>query len=329
VGKKKKYSRTPKSSSSGGGSDHKSNEASSKREAWIKILEIGGALVFTGLAVGCHDAGYHKWSFFFGYLAVCCGLAIVFHHLETLGLKRAKAGLIAALLFFACLFAFFMFHEPEKPGPHPQFNVSLQIGDSPDDTVFLTNDFLFHENIKKVGELSKGQILVNGLATGTLVIPVQPNESNKVFNFIVQNISPITVEKLQASIGVPNDWQSKLDMNKWQKVDASFEIPGWKLNLTNMQFFSRQTSENLYFKDSFTISITNPCPQTFDTNDLKMGMIMFSLKSTGFEGGIVANTLYLPASPDFSKTFVTDGEIDSGGNWHTKMTDDEFRKSQQ
>jgi hypothetical protein len=67
--------------------DGEKGRVSAKREGLINILEIGGGLIFGMIAVACSDAGFHGLGFFFGFLAVVCGLAIVAHHLQKIGLK--------------------------------------------------------------------------------------------------------------------------------------------------------------------------------------------------------------------------------------------------
>src|SRR5665647_3992584 len=88
-----------------------------------------------------------------------------------------KLGVIASILtvitfipwLISCLI-------PEWQKPHPQFILSLQIGDSPADTVVLTNDFLFNWHFENTGNLPNGSFSFKGFAKGCLVIPVQYGE---------------------------------------------------------------------------------------------------------------------------------------------------------
>jgi hypothetical protein len=67
-----------------------------------------------------------------------------------------------------------------------------------------------------------------------VVVPVQDGESNIIFNFIVENDSPIKVTDLELSVGFPKYWKCGVDSAKWHSVDVSLAIPGWKIETTNV-----------------------------------------------------------------------------------------------
>jgi hypothetical protein len=237
-----------------------------------------------------------------------------------------KLGVIASVL---TVITFVVWLIPERSKPRPHFTLSLQIGDSPSTTLFLTNDFLFSSRIVKVGDLPNGAIKFNGFANGCLVIPVQQWESNKVFHFIAENDSPVKVTDLEVAVGFPKEWKCSFD-SKWHEIDESLIIPGaWKFEITNMQFVAAQSPWVLFPYDSLSFpAITNPCIPEYIGSTYKGGFVEVSIRSTEFENILAANVLFLPATSNFSKPFVTLGKIGSDGLLRLPVTEEEFEKSQ-
>lgn len=240
-----------------------------------------------------------------------------------------KLGAIASI-FGIITFGAWLIPGGAKPSPH--FTLSLEIGEMPATKLFLTNDFLFRRRIVKVGDLPNGAITFNSFVSGVLVIPVQPGESNKVFNFIIENDSDVKVTDLQAAVGFPKSWECGFDP-KWQKIDAYLTIPKeWRFETTNMQYVAAQSPWCLFPTDSLRFpSITNYCISEFDGISFKAGAFEFSIRSTGFESLIAANILFLPATSagisNFSKPFVTLGRIGSDGLLRLETTQEEFENS--
>jgi hypothetical protein len=232
------------------------------------------------------------------------------------------------LLFVVPLGFVFMGLKP-KASPAPHFTFSLQLGDSPDSTVFLTNDFLFSRKIVKVGDLPNGAIKFNAFVNGCLVIPLQTGETNIIFHFVAENDSAMKVSDFEAAVGFPKDWQCGFDA-KWHKVDESLIIPGaWKFEATNMQFVAAQSSWVLFPYDTLDFPpITNSCKPEYIGSTTKGGLVELSFRSTGFENVLAANIIFLPALTNFFKPFVTLGEIGTDGLLRLTITQEEFEQSQ-
>src|SRR5208283_2459259 len=69
-----------------------------KRDILVDAAEIAGGIIFGGIAVALAEAGFHFWSFVVGFLAVSCGLLVLAHLIEKLGLKYVKIGLMAFVI---------------------------------------------------------------------------------------------------------------------------------------------------------------------------------------------------------------------------------------
>jgi hypothetical protein len=302
-----------------------------KRDGLIDILEIAGGLVLGMIAVACADAGFHIWGFFFGFLAVVCGMAIVAHYLEKLGVKFIKTGLAVSLFLLLALFAFLAFHKPPQE-PKPHFVLSLQIGDSKASTVILTNDFLFTQNFSKAAEYPNGSFLFKGIAKGCIAIPVEFGETNKILNFIVENDSPIKANDLEVSVGFPKDWELKLDSEKWHSLIGEHLITtGWDLEITNLQFWSAHPPWPLYPGDTTIFpAITNLSIPEFNNPTNKIGFFRLSVRATDFEEQLSANLLFVrtPSNSFFVKPFVTKLQQGTDGIWRVAMTPKELEDSQ-
>src|SRR5665213_1049270 len=242
---------------------------------------------------------------------------------NKLGVIASIVGILAFILTVITLPIF------ERAKPRPHFTLSLQIGDSPSTTLFLTNDFLFSSHIVKVGCLPNGTIKFNGFADGCLVIPVQQGESNKVFHFIAENDSPVKVTDLEVALGFPKEWKCSFD-SKWREIDESLIIPGaWKFEITNMQFVAAQSPWVLFPYDSLSFpDITNTSIPIYNGSKYKGGFVEISIRCSEFENMLAANVLFLPAESNFSKPFVTLGKIGSDGLLRLPITEEEFEKSQ-
>jgi hypothetical protein len=236
-----------------------------------------------------------------------------------------KLGVIASILtvitFVPWLISWLI---PERSKPSPHFTLSLVIGDSPAICV-LTNDILFNQHIASVGEVFRGS------ANGCLVVPVQPGESNIVFNFIAENDSPVKVTDLQVAVGFPSDWECGLDTTKWHKVGQHLIIPGaWKLEITNLQFWVTQSPWVLFPTDRLRIpSVTNPCIYTYNGSTIKAGFVELTVRSADFESLLGAQIAFIPASSNETfKPFVTSLKHGADGRFHLSVSQKEFEDSQ-
>jgi hypothetical protein len=63
-------------------------------------------------------------------------------------------GLLVFVIGLAISAWLFWWENKQAEEPKPHFIISLQMGDSPRSTVFLTNDFFFKQSIKNAGDLT-------------------------------------------------------------------------------------------------------------------------------------------------------------------------------
>jgi hypothetical protein len=223
----------------------------------------------------------------------------------------------------------FTFSSRPSTEPKPHFVLSLKIGDSSDSEVFLTNDVLFMYRISKAGDLTNGSVLFRGTANGCLIIPVQPGESNIVFNFIAENDSPIKVNDLEVGIGLPKDWKYGLDSTKWHEAGQHLIIPGWKIVIMNLQFWEAQSPYPLFPTDSLTFPpITNFSVPVYSDPSNEVGLVELYVRSTGFERILAANMLFVRVTSNSFKPFVVRLQKDTNGVFHLSITKKELEDSQ-
>jgi len=74
--------------------------------------------------------------------------------------------------------------------------------------------------------------------------------------------------------------------------------------------------------------LTNPCTVEYNGSSFKSGIVDVSLRATDFENMLAANVLFLPASSNFFKPFVTRGKIEPDGQLHLLTSQKEFEQSQ-
>jgi hypothetical protein len=215
-----------------------------------------------------------------------------------------------------------------RPEPKIDFDVELQIeGSSP---VVLTNEFFFKAGM--VNELHKtnGFLLFNGVAAGCIVVPVFPGESNKVFNLTVENKSPFRVFDLVGIVGFPKENEIGIDQERWHKMGGMhWLIPGWKMQVTNLQYWAFQSPWALSFSDSIGFPpITNFSIPVSNSMTNKQGYFELFLRSSGFERLMSANVVFwhVPTNVSF-KPFVARME-GTNGIWRVAITTNEFEQSQ-
>ena len=310
--------------------DDKSGNGTAKngKENLIGILEISGGVIFAILGVALSDVGFHYWSLLSYFLAICAAIGIVTHYARQSGFKHARKLFWFLIILNFLLFVFLIWKsEFPQPGPRPHFTVSLQIGDSSASTVILTNDCLFRASvINVITNFPNGFMFFNGVPSGILVIPVQPGESNKVFNFIAENDSPFTVNDLEIAIGLPKDWKLGLDSIKWRKIGEHLSIPGHNLEITNLQSWAAQSPYVLFPTDRLAFpAITNLDVPVWKDPSTKIENVRLLVRSTGFETLISANVLFLQTS-NFSKPFLLAGQIGKDGHFHPSVSKEELEK---
>jgi hypothetical protein len=307
-----------------------SNEANKNKRYWkaARFIALFGIIEAVSLVLWAKSedfvppaAYYIRW---FGYCGLLAGGAFLTHKL-TVG-KFKKQIVKGIWIAWAMMCIVLLLTRSIELKPH--FVLSLEIGDSSTSPLFLTNDFLFRRRMVKVGDLPNGSIVVKNFVSGCLVIPVQSGESNKVFNFIAENDSVIKVTDLEAGVGFPKEWECGFDP-KWHKSEWFLTIPGWKFKATNMQYVAAQSPWVLFPHDSLNFpSITNPCTPEYIGSTFKGGLVELCIRSTGFEDVLAANICFIPASSNFSKPFVTLGEIGPDGLLRLLTSQEELEKSQ-
>jgi hypothetical protein len=85
-----------------------------KRDQWLQILEILGALVFGGLAAGFAVAGIYSVAFAWGFLAVGCGFGIIAHIIKELDWVKSERPLFCTLMFLNLLTFLFLYWHMES-----------------------------------------------------------------------------------------------------------------------------------------------------------------------------------------------------------------------
>lgn len=296
--------------------------------AYLAELVLAGA-VGTGIWLfGEHliSHGHTTWGSVVSFVAFCFYFATV----PITAIKIwARPKLIWPLFVgFCSLMALVFTLSSRQHELKPHFILSLQIDDSAT-ALLLTNDFLFHNRMENVGNLPNGSIIFKGRANGCLVVPVQPGESNKIFRFIIENDSPVKVTDLEVVVGFPKGWKCGLDSTKWHEVGQHFIIPGWKIVITNLQFWGAQSPYPLFATDSLTFpSITNFSVPVYSSPSTEEGLIELTIRSTGFERLFVAGMIFVPVTSNSFKPFVA--QIQQGTNdvFHLTITTNEFEDSQ-
>lgn len=188
-----------------------SNDKSGKTRAFIWIAEcVLAGLIGTGVWVfGEHLVSHGHTTL--GSIVNFAAFAVFFAAAPITAIKIwSRPKLILGLFSgFVVLMALVFFVSSEKkPESKPHFTLSLRVGDSPRDTVVLTNDCLFISSaVNVITNFSDGFAFFNGIPEGMLLIPVEPGESNKVFNFIAKNDSPLAINDLEIIAGFSNDWK--------------------------------------------------------------------------------------------------------------------------
>ena len=243
---------------------------------------------------------------------------------NKLGVIASIVGILAFVITLITLPIF----ERSKPRPH--FRFSLQVGDSATAVVVLTNDCLFRAGmVNVITNLSNGFLFFNGIANGCVVIPVASGESNKIFSFIAENDSPVKVTDLEIAVGFPKNWELGLDSTKWHEVGEHFTVPGWRLQITNLQFWAAQSPWPLFPSDSVTFPpITNFSIPASNNPTNKNGDFELSVRSTDFESLISANVLFVRIPSNSFKPFVSGMAQGTDGVWRLSISQKEIEDSQ-
>src|ERR1700693_2626133 len=193
-----------------GGQAPTENEPQPKNKLLILLV---ATLSFALWQMADHFTGF--FSNLLHCISVCSGLADAAYAIPASLARRKYIWISYSLLCLIIAWAYFRPSVVPKP-PVPHILLSLQIGDSSDSFVFLTNEFLFRSLITK-DRYPNGLLTLSNSPPATLVIPMQPGESNKSFTFSAWNDSPVTIPDLQIMVGFPINWRCNAD-RIWRKV---------------------------------------------------------------------------------------------------------------
>jgi hypothetical protein len=172
-------------------------------------------------------------------------------------------------------------------------------------------------------------VLFYGISGGCIVIPTQTKESNKVFNIIAENDSSVKVADLGVIVGFSKDWKIELDSTKWHSVTEHLMIPGYRLEVTNIQYWAAQSPWPLFPSDSITFpAITNFSIPEFNNPTNKNGILEIIVRSADLEGLISANVLFIRTPSSVFKPFVTGMGKGTDGVWRVSLSKKELEDSQ-
>jgi hypothetical protein len=273
-------------------------EISSKRDLLISIVEISGGLIFGSLTVASAEAGFHNLGFFFGYLTVVCGLAIIAHYLEKVGLKYVKTSFLMSLILMAAIFGILAFHKPPAESElHPHFKFGVGMGNPPfDDEVNLTNSFLIATYSGKPTAV-----------LGYLVIPVPIGQSNVIVYFSVINNSSALAEHVEVCFSISKElecvpderminspiWMKASSNEKQSSIWASSDfilLSGNGVSLPGIQF--KNVPMGMPSKNPPIFSIIAKSGDS-SVDSIKFGLFFFSQKndfSKPFIVGVTTNS---------------------------------------
>jgi hypothetical protein len=291
-----------------------------RRNAWAVFFDGFGALLiaFAGFSFFVNHLEIPSIALFFiGAAFVTLGIRLSLMNRMKASTANACFWSILLAIFVLCIMlAVIVFPKPSVP-PKPHLTVSLQLGDSEDSVVLLTNDFLCTSGFVTNRNRPDGSFIFQDYPDGCLVIPMQPGETSKVFNFVAENDSPVKITDLQVMVGFPKNMVCNPG-DKWGKVKATLIVPGlWKITLTNLQFWAAQTPLFLFPHDSIAFPpITNTSIVTYSREGDTGGFFSVSVRCTDFNRLISANIIYAPASLEISNPFVTRAVYDSRKQLH-------------
>jgi hypothetical protein len=261
-----------------------------------------------------HDLGYDMLGSSINFIASVVFFAVLPFEAARHWPRPCIVWSLFVLFISTLAFDFLGLHPRKALTPH--FALSLQIGDSQDASVLLTNDFLSCGRIETAGDLPNGRIMFSGHVFGCLVVPVHPGETNKTFRFTAENDSPVKVADLEMSVTFPKYWECKLDPIKWRTANMSLIVPRtWRFEATNIQSWFAECSLPAFPGDQIMFPpITNPCVPEFIGSTIKGGLVVASVRSTDFEDIIMANIIFVPVKSNCFNPFVTLGKQDSAGH---------------
>lgn len=293
-----------------------STESKKKKLYWksARIATVFGMIELLSLVLWIKSEDFPDWAYYLRWFASCgfvAGAAYLAHKLVSGPRRKSKIGIIWVAWGLLC-FVLFLTKSKGDRQQMPRFVLSLRTDDSPESEVFLTNDFLFISHWDNIG--SNGWVQFTGYSDSVIVIPVRLGESNKVFNFSIETDSSVKANELQVMVGLPKDSQYSMDI-KWHETSEMFvKLPWSKVVLTNFQAWVAQDPWALFTGDSWRApAMTNRSITPYSGPQTMANGIFAEVRGPGSFRVIFANVVFLPASSNFSKPFVTRGKFNSDG----------------
>ena len=278
---------------------------------WYDLIDSHGTVV--------------KLCFLAASLTVAQGLACSFFKSWR---KAITAWVIAEVLVAAVVWA------NSRPEPEPSFTVSLQYADSSGyvwPPILLTNENLFKAGMAGEGVYRKtnGFVLFNGVPATCVVVPVLSGETNKIFRFSVENDSPFHVSDLEVIVGLPIDNKIGLDTSKWLSIERlHWFIPGWKMHVTNMQFWAFSVPWNMSFGDTAGLpTMTNfSIPSVYNPTNRNSNFELI-LRSGRYQEIMSANVLFWHVSTnEVFAPFLANMKQEENGAWRISVETNDFKK---
>jgi hypothetical protein len=275
-------------------------------------------LVLAAISLALWQMADHFTGFlsnFLHWVSVCTGLADGTYAIPESVVRKRKA--IWVSYGILCLFVGLAYFRPEPDSPKPHLTVSLKLGDSDDTVVFFTNDFLLTQGYQTNANRPDGRFTFYGYPDACLVIPVQPGETSKVFNFVAENDSLVKITDLEVMVGFPNTWTCS-PAEKWGKVKVSLiAFPVGKVAITNLQFWGVQTPKFLLPGDSIDFPpITNTSIKAYTREGDTGGLVAVSVRCADFSQIFIANIIYAPTSMGISNPFLARAVYDTNKQLH-------------
>ena len=107
-----------------------------------------------------------------------------------------------------------------------------------------------------------------------------------------------------------------------------FTIPGWRLQITNLQFWAAQSPFPLFPTDSVWFPpITNFSLPEFNNPSNQIGHFRVRIRSTDFFSELTANIYFVRLSSNYFKPFVTTLK-QTNGVWYISVSPKELKDSQ-
>ncbi|MGA2173394.1 MAG: hypothetical protein ABSH38_00280 [Verrucomicrobiota bacterium] len=245
-------------------SDNQSaKKADDKRRKYVKkpdlipgfkhITDALAGLIFYVLGDDLTNRGWIRTGCLFHYLVFCAGLYLLVNarFKKTLNRRRAlwQFGILCAIVLVIYYWLSFGPNNPARIPPLADLKLYLQIGDDRNTQVLVTNTLVFNSDIYIP-------------ANSYLAVPIQSNQPNVEFEFVVMNRSDIFTEDVELWVGIPSnrEWSPEVGWVSAYRDDELFKTVSGneKIKLKYVVFktptiyeFSGETSPGLRIATKF------------------------------------------------------------------------------